>query len=280
MADNSPNSNWSDLKEALNLFTYQGQMERYAPKHGTPLPLDAMLADVRGMSSLEWASYAFGRDPLRGRLTPEQMLDLAQRALDCGREEAERLRAAYGQQTEPSAIAQRLGIHLTYPDMPNGGGQVVFAQFEEPDKITVFMDTVNKANEMLRTNAAVREILGDRSIKQVLIAHEIFHYVELSNKDEIFTQSYKLRLWKVGPFRNDSRISCLAEIAGMEFARTLLGIPFCPYLYDIFFVYLYGDTSASDLYRSICRMCGHPSIEQQDSGATLTQKANAEIHGN
>lgn len=71
------------------------------------------------------------------------------------------------------------------------------------------------------------------------MAHEIFHAVELRAKDTIFTQTYRLQLWKLGPLKNESGVACLAEIAGMEFARTLLALDFCPYLYDVFFVSLY-----------------------------------------
>ena len=52
-----------DLKKALSLFTFQGQMERYKPQRGSRLPLVPMLASLREMSPRQWAAYAFDRDP-------------------------------------------------------------------------------------------------------------------------------------------------------------------------------------------------------------------------
>lgn len=48
-----------DLKKALSLFTFQGQMERYKPQRGSRLPLVPMLASLREMSPRQWAAYAF-----------------------------------------------------------------------------------------------------------------------------------------------------------------------------------------------------------------------------
>ena len=108
------------------------------------------------------------------------------------------------------------------------------------------------------------------------MAHEIFHAVERRAKDTIFTQTYRLQLWKLGPLKNESGVACLAEIAGMEFARTLLALDFCPYLYDVFFVSLYDAQAASDLYRSICRLCSQPSIEETMSPQELREALDAE----
>ena len=80
-----------DLKKALSLFTFQGQMERYKPQRGSRLPLVPMLASLREMSPRQWSAYAFGRDPLRGKFTPEQMQELSDKALACGQEEASKL---------------------------------------------------------------------------------------------------------------------------------------------------------------------------------------------
>ena len=271
-ASDEKNNTTDDLKKALALFTFKGQMERYKPKRGNCLPLEPMLRSLYQMDSRQWSAYAFGRDPLRGKLTPQQMLDLSDRALACGQEEAHKLLHSHHGQVKPTLLARDLGLTIERPNMPNGGGQVIFAQFEEPDKITVFMDTVDKANAMLQRRPDLADLLGRCSIEQVLIAHEIFHFIELNAKDTIFTQSYRLQLWKLGPFKNESSISCLAEIAGMEFARVLLDLDFCLYLYDVFFVSLYDAAAASDLYRSICRLCNQASIEDTMSPAELRRK--------
>ena len=56
----------------------------------------------------------------------------------------------------------------------------------------------------------------------------------------------------------------------------LLALDFCPYLYDVFFVSLYDAQAASDLYRSICRLCSQPSIEETMSPQELREALDAE----
>ena len=98
-----------DLKKALSLFTFQGQMERYKPQRGSRLPLVPMLASLREMSPRQWAAYAFGRDPLRGKFTPEQMQELSDKALACGQEEASKLLDTHHGKVEPTLLARELG---------------------------------------------------------------------------------------------------------------------------------------------------------------------------
>ena len=70
---------------------------------------------------------------------------------------------------------------------------------------------------------------------------------------------------------SDKALAC-----GQEEARKLLDLDFCPYLYDVFFVSLYDAQAASDLYRSICRLCSQPSIEETMSPQKLREALEAE----
>lgn len=247
---------FGEFREA---FT-KSPMERHAPKCGSTLPLLPMLEDLQTLTSEQWGLYAFGREPIRDRLSEEEKRTLIRQAQECGRQEAEAL-LLNTSGLLPTELAEKLGLKLAYPDMPNGGGNVIFAQFEEPDKITVFMDTVNKAAAMLAENEDLRMLLGAVAVRELLVAHELFHVVEMQKKDTIFTRNLRIPLWKVGKFQYTSSVGCLSEIAGMEFAASLLGMSFSPYVYDVFFIYLYNSAVSSDLYRSICRLAGHESIE-------------------
>ena len=261
-----------EVKKALAAFTFKGQMERYAPKRGARLPLAPMLRSLQDMTPDEWTLYAFAADPIEGRFSREEKLELGRRARACGEEEARALLAGESGAAQPSLIAKRLGVSIRRQQMPDDtDGRVEFARFVEPDAIILFMDTADKAAACLGARPDIARLFGGASVEQVLAAHELFHVVEMQKADAIFTRRHRVTLWKLGPLRHTSCVQSLSEIAGMAFAQTLLRLPFSPYLYDVFFVSLYDARAASDTYRMICRASGHASIEQ-----TMTRQEMAD----
>lgn len=150
-------------------------------------------------------------------------------------------------------IAKNMGIEVDYPERPNGGGHIIFAQFVNPNKITIFKDSVDKALELIEKEN-MKELFNNVSIEEILLAHEIFHYIEEHNGQDMFTQNEKIRLWKIGSFKNDSNIVCLSEIAGMAFAKELLNLSYSPYVLDSFLVYLYYPKVGYDLYKEVVNL--------------------------
>lgn len=103
----------------------------------------------------------------------------------------------------------------------------------------------------------MREVLTEQlDIKSLLLAHELFHFVEEKYKKEIFTKQEKIRLWSLGPLHNDSTIIALSEVAAMAFAQAITGIPYSPYVMDVFLVYGYSPEEASGLYEEIMEYAG------------------------
>ena len=80
--------------------------------------------------------------------------------------------------------------------------------------------------------------------------------MEETYQREIYTQTEKIRLWSLGPLHNDSRIIALSEIAAMAFARELTGLPYAPYVMDVFLVYGYSPEEASGLYEEMMMYAG------------------------
>lgn len=212
-------------------------------------PIKEMLQDLIKISDEDWGKYGFRREPLKGKFNNKERLNLIRKSNDCGREYARKIRENYGD-IDAYKIAENLGLEVNYPDMPNGGGHIIFAQFVEPNKVTVFKDSVDKAVALINKQN-LSSIFSMTNIEEILLAHEIFHFIEEQNKEKIFTRTEKIRLWKLGPIKNDSNIVCLGEIAGMAFAKELLQIPYSPYILDVFLVYLYNSQVAYSLYNEI-----------------------------
>lgn len=207
-----------------------------------------MLETLINISDERWGKYGFRREPLKGKFNDSQRLELIKKANECGRVCAEEVRNKYGN-ISVYDIAKKMNLEVDYPDRPNGGSHIIFAQFVEPNKITIFKDSVNKAEEMIKKEK-LAGLFSNVNIEELLLAHEIFHYIE-ENDSSLFTKTEKIRLWKIGPIKNDSGIVCLGEIAGMAFAKELLKIDYSPYILDVFLVYLYNITAGYLLYNEI-----------------------------
>lgn len=222
--------------------------------------LSEMMKTLAVLTEEQWGLYAFSREPLRGRISLDERVRLAGEAAACGREEAVRLRVELGA-LSPECCAERLGLEIRREPKANDGGFVFFAQFQPPRRITLFTDCLDRAADLLRQNEGMPfQNIGE--IEDLLLAHELFHYVEEQRGEALYTQSQRLTLWSLGPLHSTSRISCLSEIAGMAFAGELCGAGYSPYLLDVFLVYGYQQEAASNLYEGVIRVTSKSKDER------------------
>ena len=213
------------------------------PPAAPDVPPAEMAAYLRSLDDRQWGRYAFSREPLEGKFTPQQKDAYTAAANACGAEWADKLAAEHGTR-DPLTLCGELGLKLETPATPAGGGQVLFAQFVQPDEITIFTDCLDKAETLGGLLPARAKLQG------IILAHELFHAVEEANPD-IYTRTEKIELWHK-PFSNKSCIVCLSEIAAMAFAKQLLGLDFNPYALDVLLVYPYDAQAACGLYAEIC----------------------------
>ena len=224
---------------------------------GKVLPLRPMMERLLSLDREAWGLYAWSREPLEGKFDREQKLQYQRKAEACGREEAV-LAAAEAVLEVPDSLvksaAASMKLQVTTPDTPVGGGQVTFAQYVEPDEVTIFMDAVEKA-EALAASEGLADLLGNVKIFDILLAHEIFHAVEFKKENTIYTKTERVELWRK-PFSNKPRLVCLGEMAGMAFAEELLKLPFSPYVLDVLLMYGYHGAAATALFEEIMEIAG------------------------
>ncbi len=246
---------------AEGLFGKQGTT-RYERPHFAIRALPDMLRDLIGIAPEEWYGYVFSREPLNGKFNDEQRKKWMCQAIECGKEYAEKVCTAYGTR-DSEQLAKAMGLNVSYPTFPEKTDRVLFAEFREPGNINIYMDAVKKAKKLLE-RPEIRELLTDRlNVSRLLLAHELFHFVEEKYKKEIFTKQEKIRLWSFGPLHNDSTIIALSEIAAMAFAQAVTGIPYSPYVMDVFLVYGYSPEEASGLYEEMMAYAGRTPCEPE-----------------
>jgi hypothetical protein len=204
---------------------------------------------AEGLSTLsdgDWCGYVFNRDPLVGRVSPEDRLDYCRQAIECGVEQARRVRVEHGS-VGPVELAGRMRVKLEYK--PEEGANSMFAYYQEPDTIVVY--TANaKAADVLVAEHRLQDLVGDASVVDVLVAHELYHVIEHAQPG-LFTSRKLVPLWKLGPFENRSRILCLEEIGAMAFTRELVGLKCSAYVYNVLMLAPANPAKAQKLYERI-----------------------------
>lgn len=255
-----------ELKEylkpiAVGMFGKQGAGPRYQRPQFAIRPLGEILENLAPISDIDWCQYAFSTEPLNRKFTDEERRSYAEKCIACGKEYARRLMREYGAQ-DALQLARALHMIVEYPDYPEKTDRVMFAEFREPNHINIFMDAVRRSKAQLADAAVCAVMTENPDISNILLAHELFHYVEETHKNEIYTRTEKINLWHVGKFYNRSTVIAFSEIAAMAFAKELTGISFSPYLLDVFLVYGYSPQEAGGLYESMMQYAGLPVIER------------------
>ena len=240
------------------LFGSQDEFrKRYRQKEAPPIerPITMIVEDLCTIEDIGWAKYAFSREPLNGKFDDNARFELTAKAIECGIQTAKDCMRKYNCE-DPETLAARLGLKVDFPEMPQSTARVIFAEFREPKQVFIYLDGVRKGNQLL-TDPNLKEAFGGGfHITSVLLAHEIFHYVERQEKKDIWTQNYRIDLWAPPLLKNRSKVAVLSEIAAMSFTKTMAQMRFSPYVLDAFMVYGYSPLAASALYEEMMGLAG------------------------
>lgn len=125
----------------------------------------------------------------------------------------------------------------------------MFACYNSPNKVTLFMKNVVLVEEFIREQNLTSK-LDYVDVESILIAHEMFHYLEEYDND-IYTKTTKITLWKLCSYKYKSKLVALGEIAAMAFAKELLSLHYNPYIFDILMLYPHNEDITDKLFNEI-----------------------------
>ncbi|HBM79265.1 MAG TPA: hypothetical protein DD426_00270 [Clostridiaceae bacterium] len=212
-----------------------------------------MIVELKTIDENTWGAYIFKRDPIGDRVTEKEKEDIIGKAGECGRLEAAELKDKYGDRP-CREYAGCLGLTISRYKDCDSKDYILFARFNSPDKISIYMDSVNKAEEIVKREN-LSGLLDGVKIEDVLTAHEMFHFIESRDK-EIYTRKKKIKLWNIGPIKYTSGLVAAGEIAAMAFAMELLNLSYYPGLFDILLLWPHDENKAKMLYEEVIAMKG------------------------
>ncbi len=207
--------------------------------------------DLLSFTDDDWARYSFNRDPLVGRLSHACQVDHRQKTIDSALALTMRLRKDY-KYNDIHHLATQLGIRVLKKEFLSSSGYSVFAFFEEPDTITVYSDNAEATDRILLQHA-LYEMVGYVRTADLLLAHEVYHYLE-KHVPDIYSAQKHLTLWNIGLIKNQSRIICLEEIGAMAFAKEVTGLKCSPYLFNVIMMYPQNPQRAKNIYENYMRV--------------------------
>lgn len=205
------------------------------------------------MSDQDWGEYAFSRDPINTKIKPEARQKLIENANLCGREQALKIKETYAN-CSVKEIAVKLKLDIVYEDTNGTDEYVMFACYNSPNKVTLFMGNVTLVEKFIKEEQ-LEEKLDNVDIENMLLSHEIFHHLEEKEKD-IYTKKETITLWKIGKFQYKSKLLALGEIAAMAFAKELLNLSYNPYVFDTLMLYPHDKVKTDKLFDEIKKFKG------------------------
>lgn len=212
-----------------------------------------LIRNLKTLDKYTWGKYTFNRDPIHNKVSYEKKKEMIEKADECGRLEAIALKNKYGAKS-CLEYAELLGIKVSKLEDGDSKDYILFAKFNSPNKISIYMKNVRKAEELVE-DEKLNMLLDGVKIEDVLIAHEMFHFIEDKNKG-IYTRTEKIELWKLGPVKYNSGLVALGEIAAMAFAKELLQLSYYPNLFDILLLYPHNKEKAKALFDEVQTMKG------------------------
>ncbi|MHB1653136.1 MAG: hypothetical protein ACYCVD_11755 [Desulfitobacteriaceae bacterium] len=191
--------------------------------------LKQIVEELKHLDDRIWDIFTLRKDPRFKKIT----LHERDRILECSPKYAyvqySKLVGKFGQLTI-SEYVLRKSITVIEDDSEVDPIVPYFALYNsEPPVIKIACQSINCINKVL-SNWEIAGELKSVNLKDVILAHELFHNLEEVSSDN---KSHSTRLSKLKHYFFDSYAVGSSEIAAMHFSRILNGIDFSPGIYEI-----------------------------------------------
>jgi hypothetical protein len=190
------------------------------------------LADAVAESQQALGLAMLQADPHAVRLDPALQLAAVSDALADGVAVATDLRKRFPGLT-PQQIARNLRVPVeTSGDDPMVGSIWRFAEYRSrPPSIILYSRGIAPL-EGAPVKELVNQLLGQATLQDVFVAHELYHHAEAIRSEVPIARRYQPTLFRIGRWRWRTGIPSLAEIAAGAFAQSLLDLPHYPKILD------------------------------------------------
>jgi hypothetical protein len=191
--------------------------------------LHDLVVRAAAVDDVRLAVWMLGNDRHARRLDDNAKTALAAAALADGEALARTVRIGSG----AAALAAELGVSVAHDDGDICiAGHIFSADYRpSPPRIRLYTRALAAIDRGLVV-PGVAGILGAAQSAPMLLAHEIYHHLDLARPRSL-TQRHPVTTLTLGPWHLTTEVPALAEIAAGRFAATLLGLDCHPKLLDL-----------------------------------------------
>jgi len=199
-------------------------------------PLEVWFEELSTITDNDWSLFEYSGEMLRDKMTNDEKLEMIQNSWNCGVVWAKKMKSEYNidELLPATSLASYLKLIVTDRIGKPTKYRMVFAQFIMDDKIEIIDEPIERY-ELLSKKSDI--LPSAQILKEILIAHEIFHFLEENNKLEMYTRNKTIKLWKLFNYEHRSTVNSNSEIAAMAFAKELCGINFSPQVINVLLSY-------------------------------------------
>jgi hypothetical protein len=188
--------------------------------------MEHIIATLCALNTLAWGRQIFHHDFLNYKLTDDERDAITLQSSRCGHKYAVDLRR--NRITLADKIAEN-GLIITMRSECDEHEAFFMGQFRPPNEISLFEQNIRLTMEIIKKYHQ-EKLLGGHKLEDIILAHEVFHSIEESDKN-VYTRQPLLTLWKFGFLRCRVCMIAPGEIAAIAFAKEILDLPCNP---DIF----------------------------------------------
>lgn len=134
----------------------------------------------------------------------------------------------------PRGIARGLGVAVeAIDDDPFVGSLLRFAEYRPRPPGIMLYDRGLAALDSVLDDPLARRLLGSATLKDVFIAHELYHHAEAIRTEPPIARRHQATLFRLGNWHWRTGLSALSEIAAGACAQALLDLPCHPRVLDL-----------------------------------------------
>ncbi len=135
------------------------------------------------------------------------------------------------QEKRPSDYASILGVPVIYVNEVDSYNYNYIGLYSEKNKnISVNLFVINRIKQAIK-NYGLEELIDGEIINQVVIGHELFHYMQTLHPDTYIEQKqFDMKLF--GLFKVKTKYLVLEEIAAIYFSKLVTKLPYNPLVYN------------------------------------------------